>query len=516
MRTIVLSLVIAMAGAGVARAQPADPAAPKQGTPVEPANLGRPIRLGEALDVLVRQSGVLARAEADIAIAEAGRLEASGLDDWRLSATGAWQSNRRGFILGQPFQTIADDTFSANAGIERSLPSGGSFGLRASGVFAKQTFAVLDPSAPGMRTDFDSKYYQGSLIATLNHPLLGGRGSRVSRVARARAAAARTVAELARASVAADAVLDAVRAYWELAYAQRALAIQRASLQLAQEQLRITRAAIAGKAAAPTEALAIEQAIAVREQAVLLAEIEIAERSLTVRRTVGLEIGPGDIELQAVDELAISDRALDLEQLLATAREHNPRLALARKNVDVAAIDLIVADDARKPRLDLSANLGPSGAAGTAGDTGEQMVKLDSYTAGASLSYNQTLGNRAARGSQKRAQESVRRSKIDVAELERETAVAVIRAVNLVRTARKRVEVSELAIKLAEQNLESEKVLFQAGDTRAFDVLARQDELSQARLSRERALVDYLESLANLDAVTGALLDKQGITVAPK
>ncbi|HTM22420.1 MAG TPA: TolC family protein, partial [Kofleriaceae bacterium] len=312
---------------------------------------------------------------------------------------------------------------------------------------------------------------------------------------------------------AADAVLEAVRAYWELAYAERALAIHKSSLDLAREQLRITQAAIQGKAAAPTEALAVQQAIAVREQAVLLGEIDISERSLALRRVVGLEIGPGDIELDAADEPAVADRPIDLDQLLQAARERNPRLALARQNVDVAAIDLIVAEDATRPRLDLTGRLGPSGAAGRAGDTVEQMGKLEAYTAGATLTYGQSLGNRAARGAVKRVQETVRRSRIDVAELERETAVNVVRAVNLVRTARKRVEVADVAIKLAAQNLDSEKLLFQAGDTRAFDVLARQDELSQARLSRERALVDYLSALANLDAVTGGLLERYGIKV---
>jgi hypothetical protein len=98
-------IVALLVTAAPAAAQEPAPAAPAPAT--TPA--GRPIRLGEALDVLVRQSGALARAEVDVAIADAARSEASGLDDWRLSATGAWVSNRRGFIAGQPFQAIADD-----------------------------------------------------------------------------------------------------------------------------------------------------------------------------------------------------------------------------------------------------------------------------------------------------------------------------------------------------------------------------------------------------------------------
>jgi len=498
-------LAAALAAAAIATpARADDPAAPT--TPS-----ARPIHLREALDVLVRQNDALARAEVDVAAAEAGVTQAAGLDDWQVSGTGSWVSNRREFIAGQPFQTIADDTLSLSAGLERSLPSGGTVGVTMSGGYANTTFAVLDNT--GGRFDIDSTAFQGSLLATLNHPLLAGRGSKVARVARRRAASARDVATLGREAVAADNVLDAVRAYWELAYAARARGIQQSSLELARTQLEITRAAIAGKAAAPTEALAVEQAIAVREQAVMLADVDISERSLTLRRVVGLEIGPGEIDLAAADEPALDERALDLDQLLADARSHNPRLELARRNVDVAAIDLITADDQLRPHLDLSARAGPTGQANHAGDTLEQIGKFQGYTVGATLSYGQVLGNRAARGNRKLAGETVRRAKVDVATLERETSVAVVRAVNLVRTAKKRIEVSDLAIKLAEQNLESEKILFQAGDTRAFDVLARQDELAQARLSRERAVVDYLVALATLDQVTGALLDREGIAV---
>ena len=505
-RSLIVALLVTAAPAA---AQEPAPAAPAPAT--TPA--GRPIRLGEALDVLVRQSGALARAEVDVAIADAARTEASGLDDWRLSATGAWVSNRRGFIAGTPFQLTADDSLSVDAGLERSLPSGGTVSVRAGGSYAKNTYAVLD--GMGDRFDIDSEAYQSQVLLSLSHPLLGGAGRRVARVARRRAEAQRTVAELARAAIAAETVLDAVRAYWELAYAERALAIQRSSLALAREQLRITRSAIEGKAAAPTEALAVEQAIAVREQAILLAEIDITERSLTLRRTVGLDIGPGDIELQAADALTLSQRTLELDALLAAARAGNPRLALARQNAEVAAIELTVAADLIRPRLDLSGRVGPVGAAGNASDALEQMGTLDGYTAGATLTYGQTLGNRSARGAHRRVQETVRKAKVDVAELERETAVAVVRAVNLVRSAKKRVEVSEVAIKLAEQNLASEKVLFQAGDTRAFDVLERQEELSAARLSRERAMVDYQVALANLDTVTGALLRRLGIAILP-
>ena len=75
-------------------------------------------------------------------------------------------------------------------------------------------------------------------------------------------------------------------------------------------------------------------------------------------------------------------------------------------------------------------------------------------------------------------------------------------------------EVSDLSIQLAETNLTNEKILAAAGDSRAFDVLARVDELARARLARERAVVDELMAVAQVDALTGDLLADHGVDVA--
>jgi outer membrane protein TolC len=101
-----------------------------------------------------------------------------------------------------------------------------------------------------------------------------------------------------------------------------------------------------------------------------------------------------------------------------------------------------------------------------------------------------------------------------VAEAERELVVSVVRAVDRVRMARKLFDVSELAVQLAEQNLASERTLYQAGEARNYDVLARQDELAQAQLGRERAIADYQQAVTELEALTGELLPRHGVELA--
>lgn len=501
-----------LAAALVVAAQPVFAQPSDDGSSAEAANArpARTVSLRALLDVVVHQNDELIRTAADLAIAEADVLADRGLDDWELSATGLWVSKRRGFVAGNPFQTTAEDTGTLSAGLTRALPTGGTVGVTVTGTVADLTFAVLDNN--GDRFDIDTTALSGSVIASVSHPLLGGSGRTIARAGRRRAALSRDAAVLQREVAATNVVRDVVASYWELAYAIASRAIQQQSLDLAREQLRITRLAIDQRVAAPTEALAIEQAIAVREQEVMLAEVQISERSLELRRLVGLEIGPGEVLLGVGDTPDASAAPFfDLDSTLTIARERNPRLAVVRLLADTAAIDVEVAADGTRSRLDVAGTIGPDASSTEVGETLKQIGLLESFSATGSITYRQSLGKHASRGAYQRALESARRARVDIAAMEREIAVEVVRAINLVRTARKRIEVSDLAIQLSETNLENEKVLVQAGDSRAFDVLARQDELAKARLSRERALVDYLTAVVGVEALTGDLLTRYGV-----
>ena len=502
MRRFVLPLVALVAAAAPAGADTAEEAN---------ARAPRKLALAQTLETAVRQNPTLARASIDVAIAKASALEAMGLDDWVVTGTGSWTSSKREPTPGNPFQTTGNDTFALTAGISRALRTGGSISIDMDGS-RSDTDYVADFG--GMSSFNDStRSYAAGVNVTFFQPLLRDRGERIARAAQRQAAIARDSATLAREAAALDTVRSIITAYWELSYAAREVEIRKGSLELAEEQLRITRAGIDAGATAPTASLALEQGIAVREEAILLAEIAVSERSLELRRLVGLEVGPGEIDVETSEPPAIEERAYDLDATLARALERNPNLALLAKNDESRQIEIELTENGLRPRLDFTASAGPDASSDTVGNTLEQIAKLQSYRVSASVSFQHTLGNRAAKGANERAQQSARRNRLDLAEGKRETAVAVVRATNLVRTARKRIEVTNKSIELSEKNLSTEKARFEAGDATNFDILRRQEEIEQARLSHERAVVDYLQALALVDALTGDLLDRYGIRI---
>ncbi len=501
-------------------------AAPAAAQNAEVANKrsARRIALADALTVAVRQNPGLEKARIDTHVADQQFLEAAGIDDWVLTASGQLSFDKRVSSEDNPFRP--ETSAGGRVGIERSLRTGGTFGVSATAGGATQTVffqePVLDDNGDPVLDDNGNAititatdevlFYTLGVSVSVTQPLLRGFGSHVARAAERQAKVAKDSAVISGEIVALDIVSQIVTAYWELAYAYEEVEIRKASLALAQEQLRITRAAIEAGAVARTEALAIEQGIAVREEAIVLAEINVAEKSLAVRRLVGMEVGPGEIGLAPADPLAIDERDFDLDQAL-TKVENNPQLALLRSNGDSAKIQLELTKDGVRPALDLSASGGPTGASSDIGNAFEQIGLFKSWNVQVSLVYRKTLGNRSAEAAVRQAELSQRRILVSYDELKRALSVQLVQSINLVRAHRKRIEVTAKSIELAQQNLKTEQARFEAGDATNFDVLQRQNELEQAQLSKSRATVDFLNAVTAVEALTGDLLGRYGISI---
>ena len=474
----------------------------------------RPIALSSVLETAVRDSPALELARIDVAIAEAAVLEAAGIDDWLVGATGRWSSFRSDPVEGNPLQTTSRDQFALEADVTRLLPSGGTLSLHGLGSYTESTFVVEDgPGGAGGFGESESDEWIGSVTGRLSHPLLRGRGYAIARADRRFADVDRSVAALQERATATQVVRDIIQGYWELAYAVRDLEIRESSLKLARERLRNTEAGIEAGSVAPSEALAVEQAIATRMQEIEQAELNVTRRSLELRRLAGLEIGPDEINLAVAAPLEVVEREMALRELLARARRTSPEIAVLREAGKGAEIEVELTENGLLPRLDAAISFGPRGVSSDADDALSQMISFDSYEVGATLTYEQALGNSAARGAHAGARRRLRRTKIDIAEAQLQVSAAVVGSVHAAETADDRMDIGQRAIQLAEENIEVEKARFELGRATNFDVLQRQEEFKQAQLRYARAAVDYLAALARIDALTGDLLDRYGITI---
>jgi outer membrane protein TolC len=474
----------------------------------------RRLGLRDALALAVQQNPTLATETVDVAIADAQIVEAEGLSDFVLDAGATWRSERKGLVAGSTFQVPELDTLSLTAGITRLLPDGGRVGIRGNYGFIDQ-LQHFEGEFQGLavKRDIDVQQHAPSLSLTFAQPLLRGFGEKTVHAGSRRAKAARDVATLERENSASVVVRDVVHAYWELSYATQEVEIRRSALNLAREQLRITQAGIEVGKLAPTEAAVVDQSVALREEEVLLAEQARSERALAVRQLIGMEIGPGEIELVATDLPEGQTRDVDHDAALKAALEYNPQLKTVRVQGKAAYIDVEVTDNGRLPQLDFSASAGPEGVSDKFGSAARQMATLDSFSVQAGLTYTQSLGNHQARGQSLAARERYRRVRFTEAEVRAQISVAVVRAVNAVRSAKQRIAVLDKATRLAQQNLDTEKARFDVGRATNFDILRRQEELEESQVKQARARVDYLKALALLEQLTGDILPRYGIAL---
>lgn len=504
---IALAACAIHAGTSYAQAPRSRPAADSVQIPT--ARPGTPIALADVLQVALRQSPAITRAVIDIEAARADAVAAQGLDDFTLSALGSltrswtWQT-------GSSPGAYLQDAAGLGVGLARKLPTGGTVTANASAQAVSESFQR--EGGPAVDT------FSGvvtNVSAGVSQPLLRGFGERVARADRRRAGVARDVASLAQAAEALNLVRDVIVGYWQVAYARQVVDIRIEGMKLAAEQLRITNTAVRTGSVSPTEVPAAEQSIALREQAIIQAQVQVSGLSLDFRRKVGLEIGRDQIDLAPSTQLVAPTRTFDVDATIARMLHDNPLLAVLEAKGKGADIEIEVAEDVIRPRLDVQAQLGSTGHATSAADSIKQLGRLDNPTVAITLGYEQQIGSHAARGARDRAQAQRRRVRVDLEEARRELTVSVVHAIDLLRAAQKRIEVSDRALGLARRTLEIQQTRFLNGKATNFDVVLRQDELQQASVSRALAVSDALAAEATVFALTGELLDRQHVRIVP-
>jgi outer membrane protein len=533
---VILASSLLSAGAAYAQQQPKPTPPAAQPAPAKPAPTARSVSaepvsvvappgelltLRDALAQAVKGNRTLTSAAIDVQIAEAKVDQAKGVDDFVIDGRLDVSTLRTRPIAGALFQNLSDDRIDLSGGITRGLGTGGRVGVRANVAYNRQVSRFQICSDPAMTMCMDqeqsSESYQIVPQITLFQPLLRGYGSNnQARAAIRRADAQQTIAELQRGQIAGNVVRDVVTAYWELAYAQRNVEIERAALALGREQLRITQAKLDVGVGARTDIAAVEQSIAEREATLLAAELAVSERGYELRALIGMEITAKSLGLAAADRLEPSGGDLSLDEAITRAMSANPELTVVRARGEAAEIEVEVTKNGLLPQLDFTANAGPLGNSNDFGDALSKIGSFETYQVSAGLVFEMPLGNRAAEGAHAAARGELHKVKLNQQDLEAQISVQTARAVNLVATARAQLQALETASRLAQVNLDAEQARFDVGKSTNFDVLQRQEELAQAELKRARAQADYMKALATLQTLTGDILPSYGVELAKK
>ena len=271
--------------------------------------------------------------------------------------------------------------------------------------------------------------------------------------------------------------------------------------------------------------------IAVREEALLVAKLQFEQKSLDLRRKAGLEIGRRDIVVRPADPLELDAREWDVDQAIAQGHKINRELGKIVLDKKRADIDVDVTHNATLPKVDLTLQGELLATGDTAADAFDGLSGNSSNNNSSLLLSSSTLSNGGfgyqvmagltmsfeLSGAAKAAHAAAiaRRHLLDIdrVDKEREIDAQIVAVVKEVMADRTLVALQDKAIAVGEENVKAERAKFLAKQSTNNQVMQAQTKLIDARLRRGQAVAAYRKAVAQLQYLSGTLLDTYRIHV---
>lgn len=490
-----------------------------------------PVHLANLIEAVVNLSPDLAKARVDRKVARDTADYERRNQAWVASSNISYAQNGiADHVEAPPYSVVSQGTINGTLGLGRNLPTGGSISVEFGVQHQHTEYNILDTIAnmtgssaattgtgtgagSNMPTEEDAYNITSHAQFTYKQPLVRGMGD-VSVANERKADLAATEATIKAQLAAEDTLKDVITSYWELAYSTYEVDVRLQALDLAHKQEVVTHDQMRAGTVPPSAINSVEYEIYSREEAVQKAQIDVESKSLDLLRKAGLDLKRRDTVLHPAESLEIGEDEFDIDEVLARAKTTNRKLAtlmIERKSADV---DVQVADDATKPQVDFTFSAGLVGIGDTAGDSIAGIGNADGYQFQGGLQMSFELSGAAKKG-RDAAEAKRRRLDIDEADAARQIETQTVLAVKQVAAARKRVDLSQKAERVADENVRSERQQFVAGRTTNAQVMQRQGELINARIAIGRAQADYHIAVTQLQYLSGVLLDQYGIDVKP-
>jgi HAE1 family hydrophobic/amphiphilic exporter-1 len=313
-------------------------------------------------------------------------------------------------------------------------------------------------------------------------------------------------------------------AYWDLAYANASLVVQRQSLDLANESLRETNARIQIGTTPPIDAVEAQAEVAAREQAVIVAEAQIETAQDNLRALVLNQSAPDFWTTRFVPtELpAFEPTAVDVDAAVRNALQMRTDLQQARKSLEAADVNIKYFRNQTLPDVTATFDYGLTGLGGTPVARVNNLGIPVNLPAGLSRSFGSVLGdlfgnqfpswtvglNIAYPLGHSQQEANLARAQLETTQAETQLKNAELQVVTQVRnvgrqvvTGERLVDSTRAARGLAEQRLDAEQKKLAAGTSTNFLVFQAQRDLAQARNDELNAILSYYRAQTDFETV---------------
>jgi outer membrane protein TolC len=454
-------------------------------------------------------------------------------------ARSAWSPNLTGLINFQSADSPPDSLLSGSSDILKADRFSGSVGVSQLLPWGTQYEVTWDSSRQttnSFYSNFNPRLGSG-LTAAFSQPLLRNFSVDSARTQLLISRRNREISDVDLRGSVVSTIRDVKAAYWDLAYAVANLRAQQQSLDLARQTLKDNRTRVDVGTMAPIDIVEAEAEVARNEETVIVAESNIKQAEDVLRALIFDPVQSPDFwrtTLEPVYDIAsFTPEPVDAEEAVRSALERRTDLKSARMQLENTDLNLKYYRNQLLPQVDLQGSLFGAGVGGdeiirepgfppgpiigTATKNFGEVVG-DSFTfdyptwaIGVSVSY--PLGTSAAAASLTRAKLQYQQGLLQIASLETQITTQVRTAARQVNTNIKRIDATRASRVLSERRLEAEQKKFGVGMSTSFLVFQAQRDLSTARNNELQALLDYVKSRADYEALQETSLSGAGITI---
>jgi len=501
---------IATTRAELTKGTPPGPKAPALDSAGSPVLAPRRRVLALSLDDAIRHA--LRNGYAGLIATETARARAYGVPQARaafdpsfqLGASTTKSRKTQSFtnpLTGLPnFVSNQNNGIQFNASIDQTLPWGTV--LRLTG---NQSRSVTAGAKNNPQIRVDSRM-------TITQPLLRGLGSDVNLAALRNSRLDKKDANSDLAQQFQNTIVAVRRAYWAVVSAETSLRVQQANLDNGLDLLEGERFKQKMGTRRQLDVAIAEATVARRREAVIRAETSLEN----VRDELLNLVAPSskardwDLFIVPIDRPTyVARRRVSLGAASKIAGQRRFDLQNARRAITRQERNLQVARNGQLPSLDLSLSGGISAVGRKHLNTYRLLDPVDkAFDLSAGLTLRFPLILRAERARAAAATHDLRRAQLNYRRLEATVMLELRKAIRAVTSAQERVAVNQQGLLLSENQLKTEREAVRFGKATPRNILQSQQNLANAELSLQQALIDFREAIAGFDASMGVLLDR--------
>lgn len=423
-------------------------------------------------------------------------------------------------------EQVRTEYYGYDAQVSQLLPTGGRINASLSNYrnFTTSKFQTVNPR------------YGSTLRLTFQQPLLKGFGSKMTNYNIHISQNNYEISQNDLEATVADIIDVVTQAYWNLAYSIDNLKVRQQALTLARDLLAKNQRAVEVGTLAPIEILSAQAEVATREADILSAEAEVKNNEDRLRTIINLpeEEMRLALPIKPLDTPRLVEQKLNVDEALATALQKRPELKSLQIGLNTQDLNVSYAKNQLFPDLSLTASYWSPGISGdqilylnnnpltgqiigvVPGGIGGAVedalgFKYKNWSVGLTLDI--PLNSLISRAAYTQAKLNLEQAMLRLKNQEQTIYLEIRNGVRNVETNYLRVQSYRVARELAEKKLLAEEEKLKVGLSTNFIVLTYQRDLSNARSSELRAIVDYIISVSSLEKAMGTNLQNHNITI---